>query len=108
MKLKTQTTEGISERGLFLNDLKGGPFQLSGQWPASGSEEGMQARTDIAIALVKEGLLEYNNPGALAAFTVGNREIQLGPYLKKPGDSIKLTWLDDKRLEKELADVETV
>ena len=104
MKLKTQTTEGISERGMFLADLKGGPFKLSGAWPESGTLEGIQARTDIAIALVKEGILNYEHPGAGYGFTVADRPIQLGPDLKKPGQSIKLTWLDEERLDRELAE----
>lgn len=103
-RIKTQTADINRKQLEFLAVLKGGPdapIRLSGKWPPSGTEEGEQARTDIAIALVKEGILNFD--GAL--FTVADRPIQFGPDIKKKGQTVRLTWLDDKRLWEELGDV---
>jgi len=103
-KLTEQTAEAIGplEREVFKAELARRPIRFSGLWPRSDTREGIKARTDIAIALVKRGYLHYNDPSAGVQFTCADHPIQLG-NLYKPGDSVKLTWLDNDRLDRELA-----
>ncbi len=102
-RIKTQTANINKKHMEFLTVLKGGqdaPVRFSGKWPASGTEEGEQARTDIAIALVREGFLTFSG----GIFRVADRAVQFGPSVYNPGQQVRLTWLDDDRLLEELGD----
>ncbi len=105
MKLKEQSTKGICAAEIFKAKLADKPLQLSGMWPPSTD---IDARTDIAIALVKNGYLKYSHPGAGAVFTIGDYPIQLGGgRTQMPGEPFKITWIDYDRIENELGIEET-
>lgn len=98
MKLQEQSTKGICPAAIFQAKLADKPLKLSGMWPPSTD---IDARTDIVIALVKNGWIRYNHPSAGNAFTIAGYPIQIGGVTFSPGKSFKFTWLDYERLDKE-------
>jgi len=106
-QLTEQTAKAVGplEREVFKAELRGGAIRLCGAWPRSDTAEGIRARTDIAIALVKKGYLNYEHPGAGSQFTVASYPIQIGcGRTYKPGEPFKLTWLNDAQLDAEFAE----
>ena len=101
-RIRTQSAGEIPS-AKFKAALKGKPIHISGKWPPSTD---IQARTDIAIEMIKAGLIKYQDPGAGTAFTVGSDPLQVGPDLRMPGAALRLTWIDYDRIDNEIGAVQ--
>lgn len=100
MKLQEQSIAGICPAAIFQAKLADKPLKLSGMWPPSTD---IDARSKIALALLRAKWIVYNHPSAGTAFSIGDYPIQIGGTIYKPGDPFKLTWIDYEEIDKEFA-----
>lgn len=84
-----------SERERFKAELTGSPYRIRGLFPDSFD---MSARTDIVIALIREGFIEFRDEWSSGAKV-------LRPFCISPGNgylvgsTIRFSWVDWGRID---------